>query len=363
MSLRVLITTDAVGGVWVYALALARGVVARGDEAELAVLGPAPGFEQSTAAACAGVSIHLTGLPLDWTAQTPEELEDAARALAGLATTRRADLVQLHTPALLGRARWPAPVLAVLHSCVGTWWVAMRGSDPAPEDFSWRMAAVSHGLNAADAVLAPSQGMAAAAQTLYKPLRDIRIVYNGSDAVPALPSARDGILAAGRLWDEAKNITVLDRAAAFMPDVPVSAAGTLAGPHGANITLTNIQWLGSLAQAEMRAALAPAAIFASPARYEPFGLAVLEAAQAGLALVLSDIPTFRELWEGAAIFLPPEDASAWADTLRRLHAAPDLRTRWGEAASTRATRYSAARFHASMAAEHKRLTQRARHAA
>ena len=39
------------------------------------------------------------------------------------------------------------------------------------------------------------------------------------------------------------------------------------------------------------------------ALYEPFGLAVLEAAQAGCALVLSDIPTFRELWDGAALFV------------------------------------------------------------
>ena len=44
-------------------------------------------------------------------------------------------------------------------------------------------------------------------------------------------------------------------------------------------------------------------IFVSVSRYEPFGLAVLEAAHAGCALVLSDIPTFRELWQGAASFV------------------------------------------------------------
>ncbi len=56
----------------------------------------------------------------------------------------------------------------------------------------------------------------------------------------------------------------------------------------------------------MATAYAAATVFASMARYEPFGLAVLEAAQAGMRLVLSDIPTFRELWDGAAIFVGDE---------------------------------------------------------
>ena len=55
--------------------------------------------------------------------------------------------------------------------------------------------------------------------------------------------------------------------------------------------------------------MARAAIFVSSSVYEPFGLAVLEAAGSGAALVLSDIPTFRELWDEAALFAPPGDAA------------------------------------------------------
>jgi glycosyltransferase involved in cell wall biosynthesis len=58
----------------------------------------------------------------------------------------------------------------------------------------------------------------------------------------------------------------------------------------------------------MAAAYAGASVFASMALYEPFGLAVLEAAQAGTRLVLRDTPGFRELWDGAATFVAdPED--------------------------------------------------------
>ena len=49
-------------------------------------------------------------------------------------------------------------------------------------------------------------------------------------------------------------------------------------------------------------------IYALPARYEPFGLSVLEAALSGCALVLGDIPSLREIWDGAALFVDPDDA-------------------------------------------------------
>ena len=52
--------------------------------------------------------------------------------------------------------------------------------------------------------------------------------------------------------------------------------------------------------------LGGASIFVHPARYEPFGLSALEAALSGCALVLGDIPSLRELWEGAATFVTVE---------------------------------------------------------
>jgi glycosyltransferase involved in cell wall biosynthesis len=50
-------------------------------------------------------------------------------------------------------------------------------------------------------------------------------------------------------------------------------------------------------------------------RYEPFGLSILEAAEAGCALVLSDLASLRENWDGAAEFVDPQDPEAWRDAL------------------------------------------------
>ena len=81
--------------------------------------------------------------------------------------------------------------------------------------------------------------------------------------------------------------------------------------------LENLRHLGRLAPADLASWLGRAAIYALPARYEPFGLSILEAALAGCALVLGDIDSLRELWDGCALFVPPEDDDALAEALNR----------------------------------------------
>ena len=128
---------------------------------------------------------------------------------------------------------------------------------------------------------------------------------------------------AGRLWDEGKNLRTIDRAAGRLAgSVPVLAAGPTDGPGGARIALHHARPLGRLRADEIARRLAERPIFVSAARYEPFGLSVLEAAQAGCALVLSDIPTFRELWDGAADFVPADDDRALAAAIERAARGP-----------------------------------------
>jgi glycosyltransferase involved in cell wall biosynthesis len=352
---RVLLTTDAVGGVWVYAMELALILSQLTVEVVLVVLGPRVSSAQAAeAAALPGVMLAETGLPLDWMAASREVLDRTAAALAVLAREYEVELIQLHSPAWAASCPWPAPVIAVTHSCVGTWWRAVRGDGPLPADFAWRIAAVRAGLLAADAVIAPTQAFAGLTRQVYGLHRPIQVVHNARSATTLAFGFRAGVLAAGRLWDEAKNIATLDAAAAMLPGVPVAAAGPLRGPHGAAVSLAAITALGALDARSMAAAMASARIFASPSVYEPFGLAVLEAAQAGLPLVLADIPTFRELWEGAAMFLPPTAPAAWSEALRRLHERPLECQERGERARKRAARYGIGQFTASMCDHYRR---------
>jgi len=122
--------------------------------------------------------------------------------------------------------------------------------------------------------------------------------------------------------------------------IPVLAAGPLQGPNGARIEVRHAKPLGRLSDEDVARHLSEQPIFVSTALYEPFGLAVLEAAQAGCALVFSDIPTFRELWEDAALFVDPRDPNDVAGSVERLAQDPEARAVLGRAARRRAEAYT-----------------------
>lgn len=327
-------TTDAVGGVWTYAMGLADELARHGVEVTVAVLGPPPSTDQL--ATVAGVEVVLTGLPLDWTASSSSELISAAQALSALAQAYRADLVHLNSPMLAAYAEFPAPLIGACHSCLGTWWDAVRGCRP-PEDFAWRIQALKRAYDACDLLVAPSQAFAAATTARYGV--EVESVWNGRRSVPAAQPKSDRVIfTAGRLWDAGKNLAALDAASVIL-DASVVAAGPVSGPNGESIQLRNLHLLGRLTEAEVAGWMAHAEVFVSAALYEPFGLSVLEAAQAGCALVLSDIATFRELWDGAAVFTDPE-AGAISRALQELLADPSRVADLGEAARSRSALYT-----------------------
>ncbi|HZF42343.1 MAG TPA: glycosyltransferase [Sphingomonadaceae bacterium] len=345
MTIRILITADAVGGVWSYALDLARGLAPHGVQTILALTGPAPSADQRRAAAAVEtLTLVDTGLPLDWLVETRGEVALAGTAVARLAAQHGVDLVHLNTPALAAEpgSFSGIPVVAAAHSCVASWWEA-AATGPLPASFRWRTALHGAGLKGASRTLAPTAAFAAATHRLYgvRPA----VVHNGRDALPARPVSihdapmHDAAITVGRLWDKGKNVRVLDRAAAYL-HVPFFAAGSLKGPNGDSIAPAHLHPLGQLSDAQLGERVAARPVFVSSALYEPFGLAVLEAAAAGCALVLSDIPTFRELWDGCATFVDPHDERAFAAAVAALIGDQSLRMARGEAARVRARRYT-----------------------
>lgn len=355
-SIELFMTADAVGGVFQYALDLAGALVAHNVHTTLALLGPAASEAQrAMAGEVSGLRLLHTGLPLDWLADDLRSADHAAAAIAELANWHGAHVVHLNAPAL-ACAAYDVPVVAVLHSCLASWWETVRDG-PLPDDFQWRTALTAHGVRCADTVVCPSAALAASARKLYG--RKPQVVHNGRNPPPPAHAPEYPAklaFTAGRLWDDGKNLAVLNDAVPMM-DVPLVAAGPVEGPNGARVALPNVRTLGEIGEREMRARLEGRPIFVSAALYEPFGLAVLEAAQAGCPLVLSDIPTFRELWDGAAHFVPADDPRAFADAVNRLVRDPLLRTAAGTAARQRSERYSTEAMASRMAEIYRALRQ------
>lgn len=327
---RVLMTADAVGGVWTYALELAAALAPRGVEVHLAVLGPEPNPDQrQELAASAVASSAAAPYPLEWMPAPWAGVDAAGDWLRAQADRVRPDVVHLNGYALAD-LDWPAPVVVVAHSDVLSWWRAVHGV-PAPAEWDEYRRRVTAGLAAADAVVAPTGAVLADLEREFG-VRGGTVVANCRRRDWVVPTAKQPLVfGAGRAWDEAKNLALLDRVAPALA-WPVAIAGDGGG--------TSSRFLGPLSFGELSGWLRRAAIFVAPARYEPFGLAALEAACAGCALVLSDLPSLREVWEDAALYVPVDDEHELASALQRLIADPQRVVDLAARASERAARYT-----------------------
>ena len=351
---RVMMTADAVGGVWPYALELAAALGRCGVTTLLAAMGPRPSPAQRRAAAEArGLELAHRPYRLEWMPDGARDLAAAGAWLLAMAERFRPDIVQINGYAA-ATLPWRLPVVVVCHSCVRSWWQAVHGTD-APAEWQPYARRASAGLAAADVVIAPTFAFLATIETLYGPLPVSAVIHNSRRAGLFHAAPKEPVIVtAGRLWDAAKNVALLETVAPRLP-WPVYVAG----PHrvgeahgkknghavpavtspGATIPSTAVP-LGVLNEAEMADWLGRAAVFALPARYEPFGLAVLEAALSECALVLGDIPSLRELWQDAALFVDPDDDEGLDTALRRLIGDPALRCALGAAAAQRARQFS-----------------------
>jgi glycosyltransferase involved in cell wall biosynthesis len=310
-------TADTVGGVWTYALDLAKALAPHGVEVALATMGARlSNHQRLQVRRLPNVQVYESAFKLEWMDDPWVDVARAADWLLTLENEINPDVIHLNGYAH-GALPWREPHLVVGHSCVLSWWRAVkRGA--VPEEWCEYARAVSRGLRGADLVVAPSRAMMAELRHHYGPLGSTAVIPNGRDCSLYSPMPkRHCILAAGRLWDEAKNIAALDNVAANL-GWPVYVAGNAAHPGGSHYRPRHLKLMGCLSESELASKLARAAIYALPARYEPFGLSILEAALAGCALVLGDIPSLRENWEGAAIFVAPDDTAALEASLSNL---------------------------------------------
>jgi glycosyltransferase involved in cell wall biosynthesis len=356
MLRRALITLDAVGGVWRYAIDVARGLKLHGVECMLVGFGPEPDPGQRGECGCG--ELVWTHEPLDWTVSDSAQLHRGTDTLAGLARDWDADILHVNLPSLAAGLPDRCPIVVASHSCVPTWWHTVQGTD-LPAAWAWQVHSNRAGLQRADAVVVPSRSHAAALNAFYRELPPLHVIHNATALEPGdmtkEPPRETVVLGVGRWWDPGKNGAILDEAAATSP-WPVILAGPLTGPNGQRTDFRNVRTLGTLPHSEILALMRRSAIFAAPSRYEPFGLAVVEAAISGAALVLADIPTFRELWSDTALFVDSTDSNGWSRALAALAADTVLRERLSAAAGARARQFTLSRQSAQLYGLYSSLT-------
>ncbi len=321
--MKVLVVADVVGGVRTFVEELVHGLARAPVELHLALVGADP-------IDCAGArSWELRDLALEWMEDPWDDVSETAQWIERLRLAHEPHAIHMNTFAPVLDP--DVPVLLTVHSCVLTWWRAVHGDD-APDAWGRYARLARRALDRADLLAAPSRALLAELAAVNGDLPSARVIPNGRLVCGPAPGRRERlVVAAGRLWDEAKNAALVARAApAIRGRVALIGPGEVAG----------IETLGALAPDEVLRWLRRAAVFAEPAYYEPFGYAALEAALCGCALVLGDIPSLREVWGDAAQFVSPHDPDELAGAVNRLLGDPQRRARAAAAARSRALRYT-----------------------
>lgn len=302
MSPHVLLTTDTVGGVWDFSMTLREQL----QRVTVLALGPEPPE--------APADTVSAPLKLEWMQDAEDDVQRTIQLVEDLVRDRDIDVVHANQfAAALAQTR--APIVLTLHSDVLSWRRWTLGTSDVPPEWRFYRGLVREAVRRADRVVAVSRFLAEQVQDLYCCRREIEVIHNGWRRMASAPTERNVTLLAGRVWDSAKNIPLAVAAAQSWHPGRVVVAGELSHPEtGATMPLQRpLESLGYLAQSELQQWLNRTAIYISPARYDPFGLLPVQAALSGAALLLSDIPSYRELWDGAACFFRADDA----DDLRR----------------------------------------------
>jgi glycogen(starch) synthase len=350
--MHVLITADTVGGVWVYVRELVNGLVRRGVGVTLVSFGEIPDHSQAAwLSSLPGVDFRPTSFKLEWMQDSAADLEQSSKYLCEVVREVNPELLHLNQYCY-GSLPVSVPRVVVGHSDVVSWWATVHGGPPPENDWirGYRKR-VTRGLLSATAVVAPSRWMLDQLATHYVWPERGSVIYNGRS-----PAAFDRhrrkenfMMSVGRFWDSAKQVNLLAECrlplrtiiagADVHPDPAFRAAHP--GPRRPN----KVEFIGPQSPEALSELFSRASIYAATSRYEPFGLAPLEAALSGCAIIANDIPSFREIWGDSVCYFERNDARSLAAAVDRLHRDPALRDDYASRAWERASaRFSADRM-------------------
>lgn len=343
--MHILVTADTLGGVWTYTQELVSGLVRSGEQVTLVSFGDIPTADQTQwMQGLPNLDYRPTAFKLEWMLDSEADMAASTQYLEALIQEIKPDLLHF-SQFYYGALGCDVPRVVVAHSDVVSWWTTVHQKPPPETEWlRWYRQVVARGLSQATAVVAPSRWMLEQIERHYGKPAPGSVIHNGRSPALFNPhvSKEESIVTIGRLWDSGKNVSLLLREE--MP-APVHIIGSDRHPesHGSALAVEDIRpnvHLGPV-QSEPRIVqtLARAGIYAATSQYEPFGLAPVEAALSRCALVASDIPPFRELWDGAAVFFRSNHAESLRHAVESLLHDPGRRQRQGDLAYRHALRH------------------------
>ena len=143
---------------------------------------------------------------------------------------------------------WNAPVVVVAHSCVSSWWLGVHGECPGwVKGYRDRVMAELKPPMQSSRLLLPYSKRCG---RFTRRLKRSAVIHNFTNLEIPFAEKQPVVLAAGRLWDRAKNLAVLDRISPIA-GWQIQVAGDADGPDGSVYRSEHIQVLGRLSREQM----------------------------------------------------------------------------------------------------------------
>ena len=311
--MRILLTSDTVGGVWSFTRELAAGLLDVDCDISLVSIGSSLKPDQVKWVRAMQVNwghhfqFSSIDAPLEWMQSNEYSFTRACAPLACIAKEFKADL--LHSSQFcFGALLLDIPKVVTAHSDVLSWANACRPAGLPQSDWLSRYRSlVQNGLSSADCVTAPTRWMLNTLQENFNVPCETYVIPNGR-SIKQQPTKlrRMQAVTAGRTWDEAKNVAMLNSVSCSVPLI-VAGESRYQGAEAPQ-SACNATSIGRLSEEELLALFQLSEIYICSSRYEPFGLSALEAALCGCAVLANDIPSLREVWQDGALYFDSADS-------------------------------------------------------
>ncbi len=335
--MKILITTDTVGGVWTYTTDLALCLSDEKIEVVLVAMGPSLSKGKQTDIKNFkkhGITFYHQKNRLEWMDDPWEDVKLAGEWLKEIFQNEQPDLIHFNNYGQVD-LDWNVPTIVVAHSCVTSWWFSVK-KEPLPQKYEPYFDMVRRAFEIADVLVSPSNAQLEIYQKFYGVRNNQTVVYNGIPNIPEAYSNKLPILfSMGRTWDEGKNVELMLQAAPKITgEIFIAGADPKTMDRPKNVT-----FLGELTRSQIFNWLKICCGFVLPVKYEPFGIAFLEAAAHKTALIGGNISTLNEIWGDCMNYVDPDDPMELANACNQLLTSKEKVLIDGDKAYYRSKRY------------------------
>jgi glycosyltransferase involved in cell wall biosynthesis len=263
------------------------------------------------------------------------------------ALLRRHQIALLHATSFSAPALWRGPLVISLHDMNH---LALPGAGALRRAY-YRLFVGPPARRAAQVLTCSAFSAAEIQRFLRVPESQLTIAPYGLDGAMVPPHARARQAASQRnRWPDHyllyvgngrphKNLRLLEDLSRVLPSPLILVVGLSARERKQLRPGHGLHLLPMVPDEDLPALYGGATAFLFPSHYEGFGLPPLEAAACGAPVLVADTSSLHEIWNGAAVLLPPDDARAWQAALTELLETPGRLTDLAAACRERAERF------------------------